>query len=186
MAISRARKEELVALYAEQLAQSDGIIFAHYTGLTVPQMQDLRRRVREVEGLAFVVKNTLLQRALTEKGISVPEGFLTGPMIVGFCHQDAPPVAKAFREFAKEMEEGRFILRGAVVDGTFYDEKAVLRLADLPSREQLLAQVLATINAPATQTVSVIASGIRQVLNVLQAYVDKLEEEGNKPAEAAA
>ena len=58
-------------------------------------------------------------------------------------------------------------------------------LAELPSREQLLAQVLATINAPATQTVGVIASGIRQVLNVLQAYVDKLEE-GNKPAEAAA
>ncbi len=185
MAISRARKEELVALYAEQLAQSNGIIFAHYTGLTVPQMQDLRRRVREVEGQVFVVKNTLLQRVLAEKAIEMPEGFLTGPMIVGFCHQDAPPIAKAFREFSKEMEEGRFILRGAVVEGTFYDEKAVLRLADLPSREQLLAQVLATINAPASQTVGVIASGIRQVLNVVQAYVDKLEE-GNKPAEAAA
>jgi len=185
LAISRARKEELIALYTEQVGQSQGMIFAHYTGLSVPQMQALRQRVREVDGLAFVVKNTLLQRVLKEKAIEVPEGFLTGPMIVAFPHKDAPPVAKAFREFAKEMEEGRFKLRGAIVDGTFYDEKAVIRLAELPSREQLLAQVLATINAPATQTVGVIASGIRQVLNVLQAYVDKLEE-GNKPAEAAA
>ncbi len=185
MAISRARKEELVALYAEQVEQSQGMIFAHYTGLTVPQMQALRHKTREVEGQVFVVKNTLLQRVFAEKGIEVPDGFLTGPTIVGFCHQDAPPVAKAFREFAKEMEEGRFKLRGAVVDGTFYDDQAVLRLAELPSREQLLAQVLATINAPASQTVGVIASGIRQILNVVQAYVDKLEE-GNKPAEAAA
>ncbi len=94
-------------------------------------------------------------------------------------------MAKVFREFAGSVEEGKFTLTGAFVDGRFYSAEQARALADLPSRDQLFAQVLGTINAPATQMVGVVAGGIRQVLNVLQAYVDKLEE-GGAPAEAAA
>jgi len=71
-----------------------------------------------------------------------------------------------------------------VLEGHMYNAEQAVRLADMPSREQLLAQILGTINAPASQVVGVVASGVRQVLNVLQAYVDKLE--GSAPAEMAA
>ncbi|MGC9356692.1 MAG: 50S ribosomal protein L10 [Anaerolineae bacterium] len=185
MAISRDRKETLVSEYTAQLEQSQGVVLAHYSGLTVPQMEDLRQRAREKDGEVFVVKNTLLQLVLEEHDIEIPEAFLTGPNIVVFCHQDTPPLAKVFKDFVGDTEEGKFLLRGAIVEGRFYDADRARVLAELPTRDQLFAQVLGTINAPATQVTGVVASGVRQILNVLQAYVDKLEE-GGAPAEAAA
>ncbi|RLC90464.1 MAG: 50S ribosomal protein L10 [Chloroflexi bacterium] len=188
MAISHARKKELLSQYIEQLGQSQGIILAHYTKLTVPQLQALRRQAREQEGQIFVVKNTLLAVALKNHGLEVPTDLLTGPTLAAFCHKEAPPLAKIFKEFAKENrenEEKHFIIRGAIVEGHYYTAEQTRQLADLPGRDQLFAQVLRTINAPATQTAGVIAGGIRQVINVIKAYADKLEE-GGIPAEAAA
>ena len=185
MALSQARKEELVTEYKQQLSESQGMVLAHYTGLTVAQMQNLRRQARENEGLVFVVKNTLLDLALKEQGVEPPEDILTGPTLVAFCHQDVPPLAALFRDFSKETEEGRFAVRGALLEGRFLSASEALAIADLPSREVLFAKVLGTINAPATQVAGVVANGVRQVLNVLKAYVDKLEG-GESPAEAAA
>lgn len=184
MAISRTRKEELYQAYTEQYTKSNGIILAHYTGLTVVQMQGMRRRAREQGGQIFVVKNTLLRSILEEHGVETPTDMLTGPTLAVFCAQGIQPLSKLFNEFAKELEEGRFVVRGAVLEGQVYNAEQAVRLADMPSREQLLAQVLGTINAPASQVVGVVASGVRQILNVLQAYVDKLE--GGATAEAAA
>lgn len=186
MAISRARKEELVAEYRQHMTESSGVIMADYTALTTPQLENVRQRARELDGQVFIVKNTLLQMVLEEQGIKVPENFMTGPTIAVFCHQDVPPLAKLFRDFAREMEEGRFKVKGGVLDGQIISAADAIAVADLPSREVVMSQVLRAINAPASQMVGVVASGIRQVLNVLQAYVDKLEESGGASAEAAA
>jgi len=183
LAITKERKEELAAVYAQELASSSGVILAHYNRLTVQQMQALRRRVTEAGGKVYVVKNTLLSHALQHRGLTPPADLLTGPTLAAFCHKDAPAVAKVFLEFVKEVEPGMFTLRGAMVEGQFMPANAIDALAEMPSREVLLAQVMGTINAPASQVVGVIASGVRQVLNVLQAYVDKLEKGS---AEAAA
>ncbi len=172
-------------MYKQQLADSSGLVLADYTALTVAQVQNLRRQVREQQGQVFVVKNTLFSRVLRDAGMEPPEGLLTGPTLVAFCHQDVPPVAKVFREFAKEVEAERFTIKGGLLEGAFLSRQDTLAIADLPTRDELLAMVLRTINAPATQTAGVIASGIRQVLNVVKAYVDKLEE-GGASAEAAA
>jgi len=90
-----------------------------------------------------------------------------------------------FREFAQSFEEERFVVRGGMLEGRLFGARDAAAVADLPTREELLAQVLRTINAPATQTVGVIASGIRQVLNVIKAYADKLGEAGGDAAETA-
>ncbi len=185
MAITRARKEELVAEYRRQLEESSGIVIAEYVGLTVPQMETLRRSVREQEGRVFVVKNTLINMVLTQAGFPPPEGLFTGPTLVAFCHKDVPPLAKVFRDFAKEMEEGRFRIKGGLLEGAYLSTEEVLAIADLPGRDVLMAQVLGTINAPASQVAGVVANGIRQIMNLLQAYIDKLEG-GNASAEAAA
>lgn len=184
MAISRTRKEELYQEYTEQYEKSNGIVLAHYRNLTVAQMQAMRRRAREQGGQIFVVKNTLLRSILQEHGVETGADILTGPTLAAFCYQGIQPLSKLFNTIAKEFEEGQFTVRGAVLEGRMYNAEQAIRLADMPSREQLLAQVLGTINAPASQVVGVVASGVRHILNVLQAYVDKLE--GGASAEAAA
>jgi len=185
LAISRKRKEDLLAEYTDQLSESQGIVFAHYLGLTVSQMEGLRNDVRDNEGLVYVIKNTIFQRAVDDQGLEVPGDLMTGPTLVAFCHQDVPPLAKIFKEFAGDVDEGEFAIRGAIVEDRFYDAAQAETLAELPTRDELFAQVLGTVNAPATQLAGVVAGGVRQVLNVLQAYVDKLEE-GGASAEAAA
>jgi large subunit ribosomal protein L10 len=186
LAISRERKEELVGIYRQQMAESSGVVMANYTALTMPQMQSFRRRASELDGHIFVIKNTLLDVVLKEQGIKAPKGLLSGSTMAVFCHRDVAPVAKLFLGFTKEVEEGRFRVKGGIMEGRALNQAQAQALADLPSREVLLSQVLRTINAPATQVAGVVASGIRQVLNVLQAYVDKLEGASGAAAEAAA
>ena len=182
MAISKQRKEELVVQYIEQLKQSQGIIMVDYRGLNVGAMGDIRRAMRPVSGQFQVVKNRLLALALKEAGMSLPEEWLTGPTAVGFCYEEVPPVAKALTDAAKDMETLR--IKGGFMGTSVLVAEQVRTIADLPPREVLLAQVLGTINAPASRVAGVVASGIRQVLNVLQAYTDKLQESGGAPATA--
>jgi len=174
LAISRQRKTELVAQYVEQLKQSQGIILADYRGLTMGNMSTIRKALHPVKSKFQVVQNRLLALALKEMGMSVPEEWLTEPTAVSFCYAEVPPVAKALMDAAKEME--LLHIKGGLAGTSVIAAEQVRTIADLPSREVLLAQVLGTINAPASRVSGTIASGIRQVLNVLQAYVDKLQE----------
>jgi len=182
LALSREQKVELVEQYAEQLKESKGIILTDYRGLSVGDMQAIRTDMRPLDGRYQVVKNRLLQLALEEVGFSLPEEWLEGPTAVSFCRDEVPSVAKVLKEHAEEL--GLLEIKGGYLDGDVMSKEQVQSIAELPSREQLLAQVLGGINAPARQTAGVVASGIRQVVNVLQAYVDKLEESGG--AEVAA
>ena len=184
MAISRARKEELVAEYRQQLADSSGIIMADYKALKVHQMESLRHMVREKHGQVYVVKNTLLKMVLEENNLEVPEDLLNGSTIIAFCHEDVPSQAKVFRDFARDTEAGLFTVKGGYMEGQLLSPSEALAAADLPTREEALAMVLRTINAPASQTVGVVASGIRQVINVIKAYADKLEETTGAPVAA--
>ncbi len=188
MAISRTRKEELLEAYRQQMAESSGFIMAEYHALSVPQMQDIRRRTREQGGEVFVIKNTLFEIVLQEADVTATEELMTGPIVVAFAHTDVPSLAKLFRDVAQNLEENRFTIKGGMLEGSFFDAREAAAVADLPTREELLAQVLRTINAPATQTVGVVAGGIRQVLNVVKAYADKLGEAagGGETAEVAA
>ncbi|MEA3341828.1 MAG: 50S ribosomal protein L10 [Chloroflexota bacterium] len=179
MAISKQRKIELVAEYTERLKQSQGIILADYRGLGVNDINDIRRAMRPIGGKFQVVKNRLLILALEEIGISLPGEWLIGPTAIGFCYDDVPPVAKALTDAAKGLKT--LSIKGGVLDKSVIETAQVRTIANLPSREVLFGQVLGVINAPATQVAGVVAGGIRQVLNVLQAYVDKLQESGPAP-----
>jgi large subunit ribosomal protein L10 len=184
LAISRARKEELLDTYRRQLADSTGFVMAEYTALSVAQMQDLRHRTRAENGEVFVVKNTLFERALEEAGVKPPKEFLSGPRLIAFGHQDIPSLAKLYREIAQSYDE-RFVVKGGMIEGRIFGAAEAATVASLPSREELLAQVLRTINAPATQVVGVVAGGLRQVVSVIKAYADKLEGAGGTSGEVA-
>lgn len=177
MAISRKKKEQLVQTYVDQLKESEAVILADYRGLTVGQLQELRGKIREAEGSFAVVKNTLAERALTDAGLPVPEEMLFGPVGIGFCGNNIPGVAKAVADFAKANEA--LEIKGGLMGDKVITEDDVKNLAKLPSLDVLRAQMLGLINAPATQLVGVVAGGVRQMVNVLNAY----SEQG---AEAAA
>ena len=183
MAISKQRKKEIVAQYIEQLGQSKGIILINYRGLGVSDTDSIRQEMRSIGGKFHVVKNRLLALALKEMDMSLPQEWLLDPTAVGFCYDEVPPVAKVFVDAAKNM--GALQIKGGLIGASVLEPKQVRVIARLPSREVLLAQVLGTINAPASQVVGVVASGIRQIVNVLQAHVDKLQESNGTIEQAA-
>jgi large subunit ribosomal protein L10 len=176
LALSRDEKLERVAQYVEQLKESRGIILTDYRGLSVAEMETIRGRMRPIASQFQVVKNRLLLQALEKQGISLPEPWLVGPTAVSFCKEEVPPVAKALVEAGEQTE--KLDLKGGWMGGSLLSAAQVKSIADLPPREVLLAQVLGVIHGPGRQVAGVIASGVRQVLNVLQAYADKLQEDG--------
>jgi large subunit ribosomal protein L10 len=171
LAISRAKKEELIQKYVEKLNSSEAVIITDYRGLHVGELEQLRAKIREAEGTFSVVKNTLVRRALIEAGLPVPDDMLVGPVGVGFCGSNIPGVAKAIADFAKENE--LMAIKGGLMGDKLIDEADINSLAKLPSLETLRAQLLGLLNAPASQLVGVMSGGVRQVVNVIHAYSDQ-------------
>lgn len=182
MAISKARKEELVAQYIEMLERSNAVIFTEFRGLTNTEMTKLRRAVREAGGAYHVTKLTLLRRAMEQAGYPIPEYLSGAPLALSFCYDEIPGVAKALTEFAKENE--MTVIRGGLMGDQFLTLEQIEALAELPPMEVLRAQILGLLEAPAANLVGVIQSGVAQVVNVLNAYIEQ-GEEGTATAEAA-
>ncbi len=180
MAISKARKDELVAQYMELIERSRAIYITEYTGMNVKTMDELRNKVYEVDGEYHVTKNTLLKYALESSDMPVPEELLVGQVATGFALGEAPALAKALADFADSNDT--LTLRGGVMGSNLLSAAEVEALAKLPSLEQLRAQIIGLISAPAQNIVSVVASGMRQIVNVIDAYA-KSEDDA---AEAAA
>lgn len=181
MAISRARKEELVQQYMDLIDASQAIFIAEYGGMNVKSLEGLRQKAREVDGAIFVTKNTLLAHALREKNRPVPEELLVGQVAAGFATGEAPSLAKTLMEYAKG--EANLKIKGGILDQNILNPAQIEALADLPPLDHLRAQILGLINAPAQNIAGVIAGGVRQIVNVLDAYAKKAD--GDAAAEAA-
>lgn len=174
MAISRAQKEQMVADYVEKMTNSQALILTDYRGLSVAALGDLRNRLREVDGVFQVVKNTLFQRALEEAGLPIPSEQMEGPVAVGYCLGDAPPVAKAMMDYAKEKD--RLKIKGAILGTNLLDLDGVKGLADLPPREVLLAQLVGAVQGPMGSLVSTMQAPMRELIQVLQARSEQGQE----------
>lgn len=183
MALTRERKEELVAEYVDLLKNSKAIIFTEYRGMTNPEMTALRRAVREADGVYRVTKMTLLEMAMDETGYPRPDMLTGAPLAVGFCLEEIPAVAKALTEFAKDKTEN-LVVRGGLIGADFVSSAQIEALAELPPLDVLRSQLIGLLDAPASQLVGVIQAGVAQVVNVLNAYVE--QGEGGEAAEAAA
>lgn len=174
MAISRQKKEAIVAAYGEKLQRSQALIVSEYRGLTVKQMEALRRDLWGCDSELIVSKNTLFARALADAGMSVPESLLSGPTAVTFCFSEPAAPAKALAKWAKDSKI--LVLRGGMVGGSVFDGAGVEALAQLPGRDQLRAQVVGALQAPISGLVNVLAGPVRGFLTVLNARIGQLEE----------
>ena len=175
MAINKERKDYLVAQYIELLEQSEAIFLTEYTGMDVKQMQQIRGDVRKVDGAYHVTKNTLLLYALEQTGKPAPADQLSGQLATGFALKEAPTVAKALVDFAKSQET--FTIRGGILGDEWLTAEQVEALAKLPTLDELRAQLIGLIQAPARNIAATLASGVRQVVNVLDAYAKQEETE---------
>lgn len=171
MAITKERKEELVKEYSALIQKSEGLILIEYRGLDMKGMGPLRTKVREAAGELHVVKNTLARLALRQAGTTVPDDLFAQTTAIGFAFTDVPGVAKALTAFAKDSEFVK--VKGAVLGRKVLNSKEVEALAELPPLPVVRAQLLGLFQTPASRLAGVVASGVRQVVNVVKAYSEK-------------
>lgn len=171
MAISKERKEAVVAEYNGWIQSSSAMVVSEYKGLTMKDLDELRRRVREAGGEFHIVKNTLGKIAFEGSGLSFPEGLFEGSTAIGFAFEDAPGLVKTMVEYARTTDglkvKGGFLGRNAISP----DE--VKALAELPPLPVMRAQLLGTLLAPAGQLVRTLAEPARQIAAVVKAYSEK-------------
>ncbi len=179
MAITKKRRAELVRTYGELVKKSQALIITSYSGISVKNIETLRRKVREASGEFHVVKNTLASIALKEAGMPVPDELLSKSSAIGFAFTDVAAVAKTIADFSRDSEFVK--VKGAVMGGKILNDKQVAVLAALPPLPVVRAQLLGLLNTPATRLTGAIASGVRQVVNVVKAYADK--EQDSAPAQ---
>lgn len=182
MAITKTRREELLAQYIDLLNQSQAVFLTEFSAMEVKRMEELRAEVRKADGRFYVTKNTLLRIALQETGRPVPEDLLKGQTSASFALGEAPALAKAISEFAKSEE--KLTLKGGILNKDLLTSEQVEALAQLPSLDQLRAQIIGLISAPAQNITSAVANGVRQLINVLDAYAKK--DDNAEAVEAAA
>ena len=125
-----------------------------YRGLTVKEIQTLRRSIREADAEMKVYKNTIMHLALEETDSPDLDSILSGPSAFVFAGDDPVASAKVIKEFAKSNDV--LEIKGGMMDGEFVDVQQVQAIADLPSREELIAKLLGTISNPLVQTVRVL------------------------------
>ena len=157
--MARADKQAAVAEIVDSFNDSAGAVLTEYRGLTVKQLQDLRRSLGENANYA-VVKNTLAKIAATEAGIDGFDDLLTGPTAIAFIKGDVVEAAKGLRDFAKANPA--LVIKGGVLDGKPLDAKEVAKLADLESREVLLGKLAGAMLASLSQAVYLLNAPLAQ------------------------
>jgi large subunit ribosomal protein L10 len=181
--MARAEKAAAVAEIVESFNESAGAVLTEYRGLTVKQLQDLRRSLRGNANYA-VVKNTLAKLAADEAGIAGFDDLLTGPTAIAFINGDVVEAAKGLRDFAKAHPT--LVIKGGVLDGKPLDATEVAKLADLESREVLLGKLAGAMLASLSQAVYLLNAPIAQVARLAGALEAKRSESGQDPAESFA
>jgi large subunit ribosomal protein L10 len=149
------------------------IIAAQYQGITVEQVTELRRKLREQNIEFKVYKNTLVRRVLDELGLSAADAFISGPTAWAFSN-DAVAPSKIFKEISKEVKA--LVMNGGIFEGRAISKQQVASLATMPPREVLLAQVAGTMVAPLRNFLGVLNALPRSLVNVLDQIRKQKEE----------
>jgi len=172
-----AEKVETVAELSERFSQSTAAVITEYRGLTVKQVTQLRRSLGRDTTYA-VVKNTLTKRAASDAGVAIDEALLVGPTAIAFVSGDPVAAAKGLRDFAKANP--LLVIKGGILDGRSLSADEVNRIADLESREVLLARIAGALKALPTRAASLFQAPLSQMARLAKALEEK------KTAEAAA
>jgi len=170
MAISRAKKEEIVEGLKDKLTRAKTVVFARYKGLTVADLTALRNELKDAEGEGWVVKNRLTKIALGRKS-DVPDKILKGQTALFFSYADELTAPKIVYKNAKNNENLK--IKGGIFEDKFIEANEVEKLACIPSKEELLAKVVGSLNAPIGGFVGALRGNILNLLYTLNTIGEK-------------
>ena len=165
MALSRSQKDDLVGRYSDGLAAAPHALLVSYKGITVPEVTDLRTRIRDTGGNYEVVKNTLALIAVEGKDMGKLKEHFVGPTAVAYHAEDPVGLAKALNEFTKAVPTVE--IKAGIVEGQLVSADQVQDIANLPSKEELLVKLLFLLQSPVTRFVRGLAALPRSVVIAL-------------------
>ena len=171
MAVSRERKEEVLATYDEWVKKSQAVILVEYTGVRMKALDGIRAKIRESGGEFHVLKNTLARRVFAEHGMTLPQDYLVKSTAVSFAFTDPASTAKALTEATKGNEFVK--VKGGFMVGQALSAAQVKSLADMPPLPVVRAQLLGVLQAPAGKLVRTIAEPARGLAAVVKAFSEK-------------
>jgi len=172
--MARADKAAAVAELAEEFRSSQGAVLTEYRGLTVAQLAELRAKLGQVATYA-VVKNTLTKIAAREAGVDAFEDLLVGPSAIAFVKGDPVEAARSLRDFAKAHPT--LVIKGGVLDGAPLAPAELSRLADLESREVLLAKLAGAMKASLSGAAALFQAPLAQAVRTIEALGAKVEQD---------
>lgn len=146
MALSRQQKEQMVADYAEGPGNAQHAFLLGFQGISVPQDTELRQKVRESGGQYMVVKNTLVKRALEGKPLGELADHFTGPTAIAYANDEPVALAKVLTDMAKDVPSLQF--KGGLLNGQMVAAEQIADIANLPSREELIAKLVFMLQSP--------------------------------------
>lgn len=178
MAISKERKEEVLAQYNDWVKRSQAVILVEYTGTNMKSLDALRAKIRESGGEFHVVKNTLVRRVFADNKMDIPADFLVKSTAISFAFNDPASTAKALTDGTKGNEFVK--VKGGFMTGKTLSAAQVKSLAEMPPLPIMRATLLGVLQAPAGKLVRTIAEPARGLAAVVKAFTEK----GASPASA--
>lgn len=166
-------KQAAVAEVIDKMKRAQCVVVLDYRGLTVDEVTSLRNQFREAGVEYKVIKNNMLKRAAEELNIEGVEEYFKGPSAVAFGYEDPVAPAKILCKFVKDVNKTE--IKGGILDGKVMDVAGITSLSKLPSKEELLAKMMGSMNAPVTNFVGVLAAIPRGLVCALNAIAQQKE-----------
>ena len=178
--MARPDKVQAVEKIKERFNDAEGALLTEYRGLSVAELAELRRSLRESGAEYKVLKNTLARIAANEIGLEGLVEMLEGPTAIAFCESDAAAVAKTLDEAAKKYPV--LVIKGGVLKGSIIDAEQAQRLAKLEPREIQLAKIVMMVNGPVQQTANVLSALLWDLGSMLSQVAQQKESEESEAA----
>jgi len=182
----KQEKERVVAELAERLRATDTMIVADYRGLTMSEIDELRTKLLETGARFSVVKNTLTRLAAEAAGTKELLDFVDGPTAIAFIDAEGDPVAAAKVLSDTARRHDVLVIKGGILDGAVVSDTEVKSLATLPPTDVLQAQLVSAVSGPLMTIVGLFTAPVRELVNIVDARLKQLEEQGEPAVETPA
>ncbi|MFA5169614.1 MAG: 50S ribosomal protein L10 [Candidatus Paceibacterota bacterium] len=171
MPLTRDQKQNIITDLESKIEKQKSIVFMDFTGVKVKELAKLRENLKENGSEMKVAKKSLMEIALKNKKIELDSKKLDGEVAMVFGYEDEIAPSKAVYQFSKENQKAKIL--GGFLENKFYEMADVIKLAELPSKEQLLGMLLGTLSAPATNLVGVLSGNMRKLVFALSQIKEK-------------
>lgn len=171
--LSKAAKNEIIEQFNEVFKANPSVLLVEYKGLSVKEIEGLRSNLKGADARLTVVKNTLLRKAAKDTDVEQLSDLLVGPTAIAVCESDPTAAAKVFVDTAKDLPS--LVIKGGVVEGTVVGAEEITALSKLPSRQEMMAQLLGALTSPMSNLLGALNQMQSKLLYALEAVKDQKE-----------